>query len=145
MYKTPLDSYSRNPSFESLIITHTCRQKKFTSLCKCLHIHLCAYICFFFQEGKKADLIIIDPDTPNMLPMNDPVSNMVTAMQNKSRCFYCVCYFLLLLLLIIISPCTMLAQRTREHTFTITHMHAQAQQAHTQPTITRVPVVLAFD
>jgi len=30
--------------------------------------------------GKKADLTVIDPDSPAMLPMHDPVANMVTSM-----------------------------------------------------------------
>ncbi len=32
------------------------------------------------EAGKKADLTIIDPDSPAMLPMHDPIANMVTAM-----------------------------------------------------------------
>jgi 5-methylthioadenosine/S-adenosylhomocysteine deaminase len=32
------------------------------------------------EVGKKADLIVIDPDTAAMLPMHDPVANFVTSM-----------------------------------------------------------------
>ncbi|GAB4436145.1 MAG: amidohydrolase [Anaerolineae bacterium] len=32
------------------------------------------------EAGKKADLVVIDPDTPTMLPMHDPVANFVTSM-----------------------------------------------------------------
>jgi len=32
------------------------------------------------EVGKKADLTVIDPDSPAMLPMHDPVANMVTSM-----------------------------------------------------------------
>lgn len=31
--------------------------------------------------GKKADLVVIDPNTPNMLPLHDSVANLVSAMQ----------------------------------------------------------------
>lgn len=34
--------------------------------------------------GKKADLTIIDPDTPTMLPLHDPIANMVTAMHDHN-------------------------------------------------------------
>ncbi len=30
--------------------------------------------------GRKADLVVIDPDSPAMLPLHDPIANMVTAM-----------------------------------------------------------------
>ncbi len=33
------------------------------------------------EEGKKADLVVINPNTPNMLPMHDPIANLVTSMQ----------------------------------------------------------------
>jgi 5-methylthioadenosine/S-adenosylhomocysteine deaminase len=36
------------------------------------------------EAGKKADLVVIDPNTPTMLPMHDPVANMVNAMQNRN-------------------------------------------------------------
>ena len=36
------------------------------------------------EEGKKADLTILDPRTPNMLPLHDPVANMVSAMQTHN-------------------------------------------------------------
>lgn len=32
------------------------------------------------EVGKKADLTVIDPDSPAMLPVHDPVANMVTSM-----------------------------------------------------------------
>ncbi len=32
------------------------------------------------EAGKKADLIVIDPDTPTMLPVHDPAANFVTSM-----------------------------------------------------------------
>lgn len=32
------------------------------------------------KEGMKADLIIINPDTASMLPLHDPIANIVTAM-----------------------------------------------------------------
>jgi len=34
------------------------------------------------EEGKKADLVVINPASPSMLPMHDPVSNMVYAMHS---------------------------------------------------------------
>lgn len=37
------------------------------------------------EIGKKADLIVIDPNSANMLPLNDPISSLVTSMQNKSK------------------------------------------------------------
>jgi 5-methylthioadenosine/S-adenosylhomocysteine deaminase len=33
------------------------------------------------EVGKKTDLVVINPDTAAMLPMYDPVANMVTAMR----------------------------------------------------------------
>ncbi len=36
------------------------------------------------EEGKKADLIVINPNTPTMLPMHDPVANMVTSMHSHN-------------------------------------------------------------
>jgi 5-methylthioadenosine/S-adenosylhomocysteine deaminase len=33
------------------------------------------------EEGKKADLVVIDPDSAAMLPMHDPVANMVNALR----------------------------------------------------------------
>jgi 5-methylthioadenosine/S-adenosylhomocysteine deaminase len=32
------------------------------------------------EVGKKADLTVVDPDSAAMLPMHDPVANMVTSM-----------------------------------------------------------------
>ncbi len=36
------------------------------------------------QVGKKADLVVIDPNTPNMQPMHDPISNMVFSMKTEN-------------------------------------------------------------
>lgn len=36
------------------------------------------------EEGKKADLVIINPDTATMLPMHDPVANMVSSMRTDN-------------------------------------------------------------
>lgn len=36
------------------------------------------------EVGKKADLAVICPNTPNMLPLHDPVSSIVTAMQQHN-------------------------------------------------------------
>jgi 5-methylthioadenosine/S-adenosylhomocysteine deaminase len=33
------------------------------------------------EPGKKADLVVIDPNTVTMLPMHDPVANMVSALR----------------------------------------------------------------
>jgi 5-methylthioadenosine/S-adenosylhomocysteine deaminase len=33
------------------------------------------------EAGKKADLIVINPDSANMLPLHDSVANLVSAMQ----------------------------------------------------------------
>lgn len=32
------------------------------------------------EAGKKADLVVIDPDSPAMLPLHDPIANLVTSM-----------------------------------------------------------------
>jgi len=37
-----------------------------------------------FEKGKKADLIIINPDSAAMLPLNDPVANLVTSMHSSN-------------------------------------------------------------
>jgi 5-methylthioadenosine/S-adenosylhomocysteine deaminase len=36
------------------------------------------------EAGKKADLIVINPDSPTMLPLHDPVANMVTSMHDHN-------------------------------------------------------------
>lgn len=36
------------------------------------------------EPGKKADLIIINPNTVTMLPMHDPIANMVTSMRAEN-------------------------------------------------------------
>lgn len=36
------------------------------------------------EAGKKADVIIINPDSPGMLPMHDPIANIVTAMHSSN-------------------------------------------------------------
>jgi len=36
------------------------------------------------EAGKKADLIVINPNTATMLPMHDPVANMVTSMREHN-------------------------------------------------------------
>lgn len=36
------------------------------------------------ESGKKADLVVIDPGTSTMLPVHDPVANMVTAMRTEN-------------------------------------------------------------
>lgn len=36
------------------------------------------------EEGKKADLIVINPNTATMLPIHDPIANMVTAMHEHN-------------------------------------------------------------
>jgi 5-methylthioadenosine/S-adenosylhomocysteine deaminase len=36
------------------------------------------------EAGKKADLVIINPNTPTMLPLHDPIANMVTAMHDHN-------------------------------------------------------------
>lgn len=35
-------------------------------------------------KGKKADLIVIDPNTASMLPLHDPIANMVTSMREHN-------------------------------------------------------------
>lgn len=34
------------------------------------------------EAGKKADLIVVNPNTPNMLPIHDPVANLVSGMNS---------------------------------------------------------------
>ena len=43
------------------------------------------------ETGKKADLIIIDPDVnPDMLPVHDPIANLVTSMHSTNiMCTMC--------------------------------------------------------
>ena len=36
------------------------------------------------KPGKKADLVIIDPNSANMLPMHDPIANLVYAMEARN-------------------------------------------------------------
>jgi len=36
------------------------------------------------EVGKKADLCIINPHTPNMQPVHDPISNMVFSMKTEN-------------------------------------------------------------
>jgi len=36
------------------------------------------------EVGKKADLVVINPDTATMLPLHDPVANMVTALRTEN-------------------------------------------------------------
>ena len=36
------------------------------------------------EKGKKADLVVINPDTSTMLPLHDPVANMVTSMRTEN-------------------------------------------------------------
>jgi 5-methylthioadenosine/S-adenosylhomocysteine deaminase len=36
------------------------------------------------EAGKKADLVVIDPNTATMLPMHDPVANMVSALRTQN-------------------------------------------------------------
>ncbi|MDR3576844.1 MAG: amidohydrolase [Anaerolineaceae bacterium] len=36
------------------------------------------------EVGKKADLVVINPDTATMLPIHDPVANLVTAMRTEN-------------------------------------------------------------
>ncbi len=33
------------------------------------------------EAGKKADLVVVNPNTANMLPLHDPIANLVSAMQ----------------------------------------------------------------
>jgi 5-methylthioadenosine/S-adenosylhomocysteine deaminase len=36
------------------------------------------------EVGKKADLVVLNPNTPNMLPLHDPISNMVFSMKTEN-------------------------------------------------------------
>lgn len=36
------------------------------------------------ESGKKADLVVINPNTPTMLPIHDPIANMVTSMRSHN-------------------------------------------------------------
>lgn len=36
------------------------------------------------EVGKKADLIVVNPNTATMLPIHDPIANMVTSMRNEN-------------------------------------------------------------
>ncbi|MEI8131520.1 MAG: amidohydrolase [Leptolinea sp.] len=36
------------------------------------------------EQGKKADLVVINPNTATMLPMHDPIANMVTSMRTEN-------------------------------------------------------------
>jgi 5-methylthioadenosine/S-adenosylhomocysteine deaminase len=36
------------------------------------------------EAGKKADLVVINPNTATMLPMHDPIANMVTSMRTEN-------------------------------------------------------------
>jgi 5-methylthioadenosine/S-adenosylhomocysteine deaminase len=36
------------------------------------------------EVGKKADLIVIEPDSPGMLPLHDPIANLVTSMHSSN-------------------------------------------------------------
>jgi 5-methylthioadenosine/S-adenosylhomocysteine deaminase len=36
------------------------------------------------EPGKKADLIIVNPDSASMLPLHDPIANLVTAMHSSN-------------------------------------------------------------
>jgi 5-methylthioadenosine/S-adenosylhomocysteine deaminase len=36
------------------------------------------------EVGKKADLVIINPRTANMLPLHDPIANLVTSMKTEN-------------------------------------------------------------
>jgi 5-methylthioadenosine/S-adenosylhomocysteine deaminase len=36
------------------------------------------------EVGKKADLIVVNPDSAGMLPMHDPVANMVYSMRAEN-------------------------------------------------------------
>ncbi len=35
-------------------------------------------------KGKKADITIINPNTPGMLPLHDPIANLVTSMHSSN-------------------------------------------------------------
>jgi 5-methylthioadenosine/S-adenosylhomocysteine deaminase len=45
---------------------------------------LCEQQLGSLEVGKKADLVVINPDTATMLPMHDPVANMVNAMRDHN-------------------------------------------------------------
>jgi len=36
------------------------------------------------EVGKQADLVVINPNTATMLPMHDPIANMVTSMRSHN-------------------------------------------------------------
>jgi 5-methylthioadenosine/S-adenosylhomocysteine deaminase len=36
------------------------------------------------EAGKKADLVVVNPNTATMLPMHDPIANMVTSMRTEN-------------------------------------------------------------
>jgi 5-methylthioadenosine/S-adenosylhomocysteine deaminase len=36
------------------------------------------------EPGKKADLVVVNPNTATMLPLHDPIANMVSAMQSHN-------------------------------------------------------------
>lgn len=36
------------------------------------------------EVGKKADLVVVNPNTSTMLPMHDPIANMVTSMRTEN-------------------------------------------------------------
>ncbi len=36
------------------------------------------------EKGKKADITIINPNTPGMLPLHDPIANLVTSMHSSN-------------------------------------------------------------
>ncbi|MCD4673172.1 MAG: amidohydrolase [Anaerolineaceae bacterium] len=36
------------------------------------------------EPGKKADLVVVNPNTATMLPMHDPIANMVTSMRTEN-------------------------------------------------------------
>ena len=36
------------------------------------------------EPGKKADLVVIDPNTATMLPLHDPIANLVTSMRTEN-------------------------------------------------------------
>ena len=36
------------------------------------------------EKGKKADIVIVNPDSPGMLPLNDPIANLVTSMHSSN-------------------------------------------------------------
>jgi 5-methylthioadenosine/S-adenosylhomocysteine deaminase len=36
------------------------------------------------EPGKKADILVVNPDTATMLPLHDPIANMVTSMRTQN-------------------------------------------------------------